>query len=496
MNDSFIGRTLGNKYTIIEQIGIGGMAAVYRARQKDSDEHVAVKVMHTFLVTEKDFLQRFKREARVMATLAHHRIVPLYDFDFCGPDIYYLVMKYIGGGTLKEKLEKLLAHGQRLPIAQTRQIAIEVCDALAYAHFHDIVHRDIKSGNIMLDSDDRAILTDFGIVKMLGGASAYTVTGALIGTPDYIAPEQALGRPGDKRSDIYSLGVLLFQIATGKLPYEADTPLAVVLKHVNEPPPLPITFNPDVPLDLQAVILKAMAKDPAQRYHSAADMLQALQNADLTTTAAKLRAMVVPLAVTTDTTIATEKLDPPTLEQPAPAARPTVQRVACPLCLTLVDVYDRAQELTCSACAGRFPLARQLCPYCRTYHAAAVAFCQNCGEGMVRTCHHCLAVSWAGHEHCQHCGRPLDLFEILKTRTKQATVERLQKQMEMARQLKRREREASNRRLAEMALDEGKWLQELRLYRQAQATQVLLWLLLALAGTLVLYLLITGLSWQ
>jgi serine/threonine-protein kinase len=281
MTDTLTGQKIG-KYTLAEKLGRGGMAEVYKAYQENLDRYVAIKLMHTFLASEEDFLHRFKREARAMAALNHPNIVGIIDFDVWKNDIYYLVMEYISGGTLKEHLETLANNGETMPLEQAVSIARQMASALAYAHKRNMVHRDIKPANIMLDETGRAILTDFGIVKLMGAQSmAYTATGALIGTPSYMSPEQAMGRPGDERCDIYSLGVLLFQMTTGQLPFAADTPLAVVMKHVNEPVPLPTEFNPSVPVDLQRVILKALAKNPDERYQTAAEFEEALGKVDL-----------------------------------------------------------------------------------------------------------------------------------------------------------------------------------------------------------------------
>ncbi len=272
MSDTLTGQTIG-KYQILEKLGRGGMAEVYKAYQENLDRFVAIKLMHAFLASEQDFLQRFKREARAMAAMNHPNIVGVFDFDAYKEDAYYLVMEYIAGGTLKQRLEKLAQEQEGMPLNKSVQIGYQVAEALDYAHNRGMVHRDVKPANIMLGDNDKALLTDFGIVKMMGGQTmAYTVTGALIGTPSYMSPEQAMGEAGDKRVDIYALGVLLFQMTTGQLPYTADTPLAVIMKHVNEPAPKPVAFNPDVPIGLQDIILKAMAKDPNERYQTAGEM--------------------------------------------------------------------------------------------------------------------------------------------------------------------------------------------------------------------------------
>jgi serine/threonine protein kinase len=276
MQDSIVGRTIG-KYKIVEHLGRGGMAEVYKAHQEALDRYVAIKLMHSFLSDDQDFLSRFKREARNMAALNHPNIVSVYDFDV-EKQTYYIVMEYVSGGTLKEKLEKLANRGEKLPLAEAVRTVLEIADALAYAHSRSMIHRDIKPANIMIDEDGKAVLTDFGIAKMLTGPS-YTATGAMIGTPAYMSPEQGLGQPGDERSDIYSLGVLFFQMATGRLPFDADTPLAVVLKHVNDPVPLPVSFNPNIPTAIQSVILSGMAKEPAERFQSAHEFARALREA-------------------------------------------------------------------------------------------------------------------------------------------------------------------------------------------------------------------------
>ncbi|WP_420630781.1 protein kinase domain-containing protein [Candidatus Leptofilum sp.] len=288
MSDTLTGKKIG-KYLIKERLGRGGMAEVYKGYQESLDRFVAIKLMHAFLVADQDFLNRFQREARAMAALNHPNIVGVYDFDVYGENSYFLVMEYIQGGTLKERLEDLARQGKRMPLEDVVKMIAEIADALAYAHRRDMVHRDIKPANIMLNDDTgRAILTDFGIVKLLGNQSmAYTATGALIGTPAYMSPEQALGQSGDHRVDIYSLGVMLFQMVTGALPFDADTPLAVVMQHVNTPTPQPDSIIPDIPWELQEVILKAMAKSADERYQSAGEFAAALRAVDLTATGSR-----------------------------------------------------------------------------------------------------------------------------------------------------------------------------------------------------------------
>jgi predicted Ser/Thr protein kinase len=269
------GQTIG-KYRVVEHLGRGGMAEVYKAYQPSLDRYVALKLMHAFLAGDQDFISRFEREAKNVAALRHPNIVQVYDFDVHN-GTPYMVMEFIEGGTLKSHLEDLARQGKALSTAEAVHIIREVGKALSFAHAHQMIHRDVKPANVLLETDGRVILTDFGIAKILTGPS-YTVTGATIGTPAYMSPEQGLGRPGDHRSDIYALGVMLYQLTTGQLPYEADTPLAVMLKHVNEPLPLPRTIKPDLPEGIERIILKSMAKNPDDRFESADEMLAQLDN--------------------------------------------------------------------------------------------------------------------------------------------------------------------------------------------------------------------------
>ena len=273
-----IGKTLG-KYRVIEQIGRGGMAEVYKAYHASLDRYVAIKLMHSFLASEEGFLERFQREARSVARLRHPNIVQMHDFD-AEENVYYMVMEYLGGPSLKNHLSELEAEGKWLPLSEAIHIIRDVGEALDYAHRRDMFHRDVKPANIMLTEDGGAILTDFGIVKMLGGdATQLTATGAMVGTPAYMAPEQSMGGDDDARADVYSLGIVLYQLVTGRLPYEADTPMAVVLKHISAPLPMPTTLSPDLPVGIERVILKALAKDPNDRYQSMREMLAHLDRA-------------------------------------------------------------------------------------------------------------------------------------------------------------------------------------------------------------------------
>ena len=273
MAESMIGKTIG-KYQIVELLGRGGMAEVYKAFQPALDRFVAIKLMHSFLADDKGFLGRFQREAKAVASLRHPNIVQVFDFDVTD-GVYYMVMEFIDGYTLKAELQEVAARNEPLNLDESLRIARDIASALAFAHKRGMVHRDVKPANVMINRDRQVILTDFGIAKILSGPQ-YTASGAMIGTPAYMSPEQGLGEPGDARSDIYALGVMLFQMATGQLPYDADTPLAVVLKHVNDPLPIPSRLNPALDAGVERVIFRTMAKNPDDRYQTAAELVEHL----------------------------------------------------------------------------------------------------------------------------------------------------------------------------------------------------------------------------
>jgi serine/threonine protein kinase len=273
---SLEGQTLG-KYRVLEQLGRGGMAQVYRAYHPQLDRYVAIKVLRSDLVEEVEFLARFRREARAVAGLRHPNIVNVFDFDVQN-DQFFMVMELLEGDTLKVYLNSYRTRGQHIPLGDIVRILLDVLEGLGYAHTEGIVHRDIKPANILLTRRGQAVVTDFGIAQIVGGTQ-YTVSGALMGTLNYMAPEQGLEGRGDSRSDLYSLGIIFYEMLTGKTPYDADTPLAILLKHLNDPLPLPRKLEPSIPEAFEKVILKALSKQPGDRYQSAAEMAQALREA-------------------------------------------------------------------------------------------------------------------------------------------------------------------------------------------------------------------------
>lgn len=270
------GMTIG-RYQILAQLGQGGMATVYKAFQPSLDRTVALKVMRAGLSEDAEFRERFAREARAIARLEHPNIVQVYDYDEVDGQAF-MAMAFIEGGTLKDKLDGLAKTGERLPQREIARIIGQVADGLAYAHGLGIVHRDVKSSNVMLTRDGRAVVSDFGIAKIMSGTQ-YTQAGVGIGTPEYMSPEQGQGKAIDARSDQYALGVMTYEMLVGKLPFAADTPLAVVLMHVRDPLPLPSEIDPGVGPGTERVLLKALAKEPAERYASVTDFSAALQRA-------------------------------------------------------------------------------------------------------------------------------------------------------------------------------------------------------------------------
>jgi serine/threonine-protein kinase len=261
-----VGQMFSDRYEIGPEIGRGGMAEVFLARDRLLDRDVAVKVLSASHVSDPTFVARFRREAQAAASLNHHNIVAVYDWGEEG-DTYFIVMEYVAGRTLRDVLRTY----ERLPAMEASRIAGEIADALAFAHRNGVVHRDVKPGNVLLTPSGSVKVTDFGIARA-DMAEDLTKTGSVMGTATYFSPEQAQGRELDGRADVYSLGVVLYEMLTGVPPFVADNPVSVAYKHVREEPVPPSYIAPDVPGALDRVVLTAMEKNPDARYQSAADL--------------------------------------------------------------------------------------------------------------------------------------------------------------------------------------------------------------------------------
>ncbi len=267
-----VGETVG-PYRILEQLGQGGMATVYKAYHATLDRYVAIKVLHQAFLEDENFKARFLREARLVARLEHPNIVPVYDFsEHAGQP--YLVMKFIEGETLKARM----ARGP-LSAQEALDIVESVGAALSYAHRQGVLHRDVKPSNVILGREGNIYLADFGLAR-IAASSATLTSDMIIGTPQYIAPEQAMGKKDlDERTDIYSFGVMLYEIAVGRVPFSADTPFAIIHDHIYSPLPLPREVNPNVPENLERVLLKALAKEREDRYATVAELVDAFRTA-------------------------------------------------------------------------------------------------------------------------------------------------------------------------------------------------------------------------
>lgn len=311
--DELTGKQLG-PYQVVAPLGEGGMAAVYKAYQPSIDRYVALKVLPRHYAKNPEFVQRFTQEARVIARLQHPHILPVHDFG--ETDGYtFLAMRWVQGGTLAD----WMVANQPLSLAQIRRIFTQIGDAVDYAHSNGVIHRDIKPSNVLLDERGNCLLTDFGLAKMVAASVKLTQTGGILGTPAYMSPEQGLGQTVDQRSDIYALGVVLYELVTGRPPYQAETPMAIMIKHIQSPLPPPREFNSDIPEALERAVMKALAKKPEDRFHTAGEMVKAVQAGTDAPTLPSGQTAVSPPPVTV-TAVPSPKptAPPPSTPQPTP----------------------------------------------------------------------------------------------------------------------------------------------------------------------------------
>lgn len=312
---TWIGRTIGGRYQIEDLLGQGGMSAVYKATDPNLRRVVAVKIIHPHLSGDQEFVRRFEEEAAAVAQLRHNNIIQVHDFSHDG-GTYYIVFEFVPGESLQSWLKRLNESGRRMDYKEAASIAARVADALDYAHQKGLIHRDVKPANVIINVNDQPILMDFGIAKIVGG-SQHTATGAVLGTARYMSPEQIKGERVDARSDIYSLGVMLFEMVNGRPPFEADSAMTLMMMHVQNPVPDLSQLQPDVPPALAHVIHKALSKDPAHRFRSAAEFATALRQLDT--------------AVVTPPPLGVPQRQPQRERQPASAPPPIVPPASKPV---------------------------------------------------------------------------------------------------------------------------------------------------------------------
>lgn len=260
-------------YEIIEKIGSGGMATVYKAYHPRVNRYVALKVLHQMFLNDKNFVERFEREAKIAGKLDHPNIIPIYDFDVSQQQPF-LVMKYVEGQTLKQRMQQA-----PLTLDEVQKVMRSICDALAYAHEQGVLHRDIKPSNIMISNDQTVYLTDFGLARMAHQGESTLSVDTMLGTPHYISPEQAQSEPLDGRTDVYAVGIILYELMTGRLPFTGDSAFAIVHQQIFSAPPLPSQLNPDIQPAVEAVLLKVLSKNPDDRYPTTTALYQAFDEA-------------------------------------------------------------------------------------------------------------------------------------------------------------------------------------------------------------------------
>ena len=267
-----VGEVLLDRYELEELVGTGGMSSVYRAHDRLLDRTVALKVLHEHHLRDPEYVERFRREARSAAVLSHPNIVTVIDRGE-QDGRQFIVFEYVGG----ENLKRLIEERTPLPVATALELAIQIARGLSFAHRSGLVHRDVKPQNVLLNGDGQAKVTDFGIARSLDVQRGMTQTGTVLGTSDYIAPEQAQGKHVDEQTDVYSLGVVLYELLTGEVPFPGENFVAVAMQHINDPPPSVRDKRPDVPPRVDAAVQRAMAKDPADRFPTMADFGRELE---------------------------------------------------------------------------------------------------------------------------------------------------------------------------------------------------------------------------
>lgn len=358
------------------------MATVFKAYQPNLDRYVAVKVLPAYHARDPIFLKRFQQEARAVAKLQHANIVSIHDFGE-QEGITYIAMEYVDGGTLKDRLKRSIS------ISEAVEFVIQAAEGLGCAHGHGIVHRDVKPANMLVRKDGNLLLSDFGIAKILEGTSNLTRAGTGIGTPQYMSPEQGTGQAVDRRSDIYSLGIVLFHALTGKVPFNADSPISITVKHLNEPLPVEKMREAGVPLPIEQVVVKMTAKSAADRYQTTDALIEALMSAVIASHLSLPRwrsglqpsIAMPPVAPIPAAFPPSGPLSNPAagLMQNAPASQPLPSQpvpVSQPL---PSQSLPASQPLSNNAGAGRLPLITVSCFRCGAANLSDRLFCTSCG---------------------------------------------------------------------------------------------------------------------
>jgi serine/threonine-protein kinase len=271
------GTVLNGRYKLLERIGAGGMSVVYKAQDLVLGRLVAVKMLHESFTGDPDFLQRFRQEAYAAASLQHPNIVTVHDIGQDG-NRHYIVMEYVDGRTLKDLVRQYGGNGEAMPISRALDLSVQISEGIGYAHRSGLVHCDVKPQNVLVTRDDRIKVADFGIARAISEASQHIDDNRVWGTPQYFSPEQASGDPPTPASDVYSIGVMMFELLTGQLPFTADSQAALALKHIQEPPPHVTDLNPAVPGQLDLIVNKVLDKEPTGRYRTAGQLARILSS--------------------------------------------------------------------------------------------------------------------------------------------------------------------------------------------------------------------------
>lgn len=371
--NTLIGKSLG-QYRIVERIGAGGMATVFKAYQPALDRYVAVKVLPAYHARDPIFVKRFVQEARAVAKLQHANIVPIHDYGE-QDNITYIVMEYVEGGTLKDRLKQ-----RQLTVIEAVDFVIQAGEGLGCAHSYGIVHRDVKPANMLLRKDGHLLLSDFGIAKILEGTTNLTRAGTGIGTPQYMSPEQGTGQPVDRRSDIYSLGIVLYHALTGRVPFTGDSPISITVKHMNDPLPVEPLHMKGIPQPIEQVVIKMTNKAPSDRYQTTDELILALTTA-LTNSQLFLprwRPGLQPSGAMPVLSSAPVQVEAP---RPAPAAPvpQAPQQAPLPPTQPAVPSNNNLASLPPGASANRPAMITVTCFRCGTANQSDRLYCTACG---------------------------------------------------------------------------------------------------------------------